>query len=322
MSKLWLCLLLAACAEVDVLPRDAVAPPTLTMTGPEAALPGAVATWVVEGGGLAVGDRVLLTLGRTQAPGPCPAFAGGTICFDIDDNLRVLLRTDAVAGPQGPRAVFARAVPSGGTGEVYLQAWRVGPSVETSNAVPLYVSSAPETRIFVTSAGYRPGTASWSGLDDADQICEAEAQAAGLPGSHAWFALLSTDGRGARDRGHLLFPLYNAGLDVVADDETDLWDGSIDAPILRSNGSSAFGVAYTGTAIDGTPSGSTSTQCANWTSSSGGVEAGRPNETDTRWTAIYHPNNPTNACSNALPIYCVLGTGCPEGTTPLNGGCL
>lgn len=303
----------------SALPADQLAPPTMDLSGVLAAAEGSTITWRVSGGGLADSDLVILGLGLGQGAGFCPASAFGNVCLDIVRNVRVLQRSRAMTLPTGEVvADFTIQLPSGVSGDAYVQAFRAtGPASETSNVRPLHISSAAEPTIFVTNTGYKPGTPPFIGIAGADDVCRAEAAASGMPFPDGWYALLSARAVGAKDRGVARFPLYNVNLDIVSMNATDLWDGDIDSEIPKPNGGTNFSVVWTGTNPDGTSTAATSvlqTICEDWTATNAVGDCGRSNETDSRWASVYWPNSPSNGCNNTLPLYCVMGTACPEGT--------
>lgn len=159
--------------------------------------------------------------------------------------------------------------------------------------------------VFTTSTTYdgdlKTAGEGATGLDGGDNICNARARAAGLPGTYtAW---LSSSVTNARDRVTQASVPYQRtdGVQVV-DDFADLLDCSdtcLDAPILLTE-FGAFGsiVAWTGT--DQTGGKGYLNQCGDWTTSNAGAFFGDTRETGPRWTGIgWWP------CDRQLALYCV-----------------
>lgn len=139
------------------------------------------------------------------------------------------------------------------------------------------------------------------GLSGADAICQSRAAAANLSGKYlAW--LSTSDGTSPATRfTKATVPYVRVDGAVVAENWTDLTDGTLYNPIyLDASGIPVRATAWTGTNIDGTPKGS---NCNNWQSTDGGAQSGYPSATDYKWTAYeLLPNVP---CRNlAQAFYC------------------
>lgn len=119
-------------------------------------------------------------------------------------------------------------------------------------------------RVFITASAVSPNL---GGLSGADSLCTSRARAAGLPGDYkAW---LSDDATSARDRlTRASIPYVRLDGIVVANNFTDLIDGSIQAPIsITENGTPVSGggftiFAWTGTRPDGTSE--PGRNCSGW----------------------------------------------------------
>ena len=168
-------------------------------------------------------------------------------------------------------------------------------TVETSDDVTLLVDDDSLFLVCATSMlAFVDGLNSdgdLGGLSGADQICQTEADNAGLVGTFiAWLSDSSTDAKDRFDPAFASLPyLRTSDNAVVADDFADLIDGSIDNIILsKADGtvlapSGGFGQVWTGTAGDGTK---TSDTCNDWTDGTDSFEgtAGRVQSTNSQWT--------------------------------------
>ena len=106
----------------------------------------------------------------------------------------------------------------------------------------------PGKTIFITSQTFNGNL---GGLEGADAKCQELADAADLDGTFkAWLSDSETD---ARDRlTHATVPYRLVDGTTVADDFTDLTDGSLDAPINRTENGTAVGDRpWTGTDFAG-----------------------------------------------------------------------
>jgi cysteine-rich repeat protein len=144
--------------------------------------------------------------------------------------------------------------------------------------------------VFVTSESY---TGDLGGLEGADAKCQARAEEAGLVGVYkAW---LSVPGEGPSTR----FTTWNRPYrlvdgTIIADNWADLTDGSLDAPIDRTELSSPAPTGntncgggdqptvWTSTDWDGTPGNVDA--CAGWTTEDGSGAWGRAGATNIFWT--------------------------------------
>ncbi|MEZ4256294.1 MAG: hypothetical protein R3A78_11405 [Polyangiales bacterium] len=154
-------------------------------------------------------------------------------------------------------------------------------------------------RIFVTSTKY---DGAFDSLSDADYQCQLRANAGGLTG--VWQAWLSDNSNNPTNRfiTHSTVPYKLPNGTQVADDWTDLTDGSIDHAIDVTEYGIAVAspyVAWTGTDENGTVSSQT---CTGWSSSSSGVTGvyGLTNTTGNSWSS-----SSTATCQNVYRLYCV-----------------
>jgi hypothetical protein len=131
-----------------------------------------------------------------------------------------------------------------------------------AQAVPV-VPEGQYRLVFITSTNLGV-PAAWNcatSMDGVNTYVQSLATAAGLPGV-AWTAIASTSYLDARDNTgtnpnvETGVPIYLVdGLTKVADDNADLWDGSIDHIInLDENGVTKVHWPFTGTYLDGTVS--------------------------------------------------------------------
>lgn len=154
--------------------------------------------------------------------------------------------------------------------------------------------AAPRT-IFVTDT-IRYGA--FGGQAQADAVCQSQADGAALGG--IWRALLSTPALDARDALDLQGPLLNMMGEVVANDDADLWDGSLGAAVsYDQNGNVGGTLVWTGTEPDGTASVDT---CEGWTAPTGSVagNAGDAQSATGTWTSTE-----LFGCSKSAHFYCV-----------------
>jgi hypothetical protein len=167
---------------------------------------------------------------------------------------------------------------------------------------------SPGNLVFVTSAAGNGDLSGWpqagaaTGLAAGDAICRNLATAAHLPDPGSFVAWLSTPSVDARDRVTANGPFRRLDAYIVANDEADLLDGSLDTTIhVNEAGVALYGAPQilTGTLDDGTASG---LDCAGWTvgDSSEDSTYGRPNLAGlpdwTDWTS--------NSCTGSYRLYC------------------
>jgi hypothetical protein len=150
-------------------------------------------------------------------------------------------------------------------------------------------------RVFVSSV-----TLAATAVADGDSVCQGLADDAGLAGE--WVAWVSTSDVDARDKLTMgAGPYVLLDGTVIADDEVDLLDGSIDAPIDLDETGTPYEVitaVWTGTEIDGTVGDET---CADWSTADNTVTGVRGNVTVTGngWTQLV-----SVACLSSVRIYC------------------
>jgi hypothetical protein len=139
----------------------------------------------------------------------------------------------------------------------------------------------------------------FAGLAGADSYCTTLASNAGLPGTYkAWLSSSTTSvaSRMTQHTGAYVMP----GGTKVADNWTDLTDGTLDATITRTeSGASVPGSEpWTGSYAGGTASPNT---CLNWTSSSGTDLGGNGQSSVTNGLWSSEGSNP---CSTLARVYC------------------
>jgi len=148
--------------------------------------------------------------------------------------------------------------------------------------------------VFLTSTGYQ---GNFGGLAGGDANCTALANGAGLAGP--WVAWLSDTSTDARDRVHNGGPYQNvADNSKIADDLTDLTDGSLDSTILNLSGGTEGTSVWTGTYPDGTIN--PVSHCSDWTSTTGSGNYGTADFTNTNWT-----QSGGVICDGARRLYCL-----------------
>ena len=153
--------------------------------------------------------------------------------------------------------------------------------------------------VFVTSTEHTAGAI--GGLEGADAICQARADAAGLPGTYrAW---LSGPGVDARDRLAGASGWIRPDGRPFARDLTQILDGRFYYPLLLDEKGAVPQTwwVWTGTTLDGLGYDDGGDWCAGWTSNDGELyavqgdfEAGRPS-----WTESF-----SSSCANSARLYC------------------
>jgi len=159
-------------------------------------------------------------------------------------------------------------------------------------------SGVSQRRIFVTDTVQG---ANFGGISGADALCASQAAAASLQGEFkAWLSTISSSVSDRLTQSTVPYVLVDGT--VIANDWSDLTDGSILAPInLDATGQPRRGDVWTGTRADGLPY--TGGDCVGFTSNSdaeGIGLCGSTGLTNARWTAAATPS-----CSLALYLYCI-----------------
>jgi len=167
-----------------------------------------------------------------------------------------------------------------------------------------YTLAAGQSAFVFITEDWRPG--SMGSVASADALCQADADAAGLPGTYkAWISesLASpTTSSPATTFNPTFSPYVLPDGTIIANDWADLTDGSIQNPInLTADGLTTItnGSVWTGTLADGTAAPTTSETCIEWTALGGTGMSGNPTQTTSDWT-----NTNTIVCSGFLRLYC------------------
>jgi hypothetical protein len=171
-------------------------------------------------------------------------------------------------------------------------------------------------RVFVTSQLYNGNL---GGLAGADALCQARADAAGLPGTYrAW---LSDGTTNAADRLiHSMLPYRLVDGTPIAQNWADLTNGSLAAPIIRTEFGSAITSSFsvrTSTLTNGVKAGGN--YCNGWTTtdpscSYGAFGFGRADNAGSEWT---HTPSGGCYCGNNQRLYCIQQEG--EGNLYVSG---
>ena len=158
------------------------------------------------------------------------------------------------------------------------------------------VGDFPPLRVFVTASSTHTGNL--GGLDGADATCQVAANRAEVPGRYrAW---IGDDGVGPNERfTQSPFPYVLTNGTVIAQNYTDLTDGTLAAPInIDEDGNQVtFAGVWTGASEDG--SGFQGSSCAGWTSLQGQAAFGFESQTGAGWSA-----NDGQGCDVAYRLYC------------------
>jgi|GEM_PF-3369900 len=169
--------------------------------------------------------------------------------------------------------------------------------VELNDTTGPVVSAPPTARkiVFVTSA---TATANYNGLTQADTVCQNLATAAGLSGTFRAWLSNATDSPSTRfTQSTVPYKLVDGT--QIADNWTDLTDGTIDNPINKTetNGGPPNTSVYSGTTANGTVV--ADEHCSNWTGAPK-ASVGNTGETGSGWTL----SSKGKSCSFHYPIYC------------------
>lgn len=157
-------------------------------------------------------------------------------------------------------------------------------------------------RVVFTTDGSASGGGGWKGVVGADHVCTSKATAAGLSGTYkAWIADSTAASAPATRFEQATVPYVKVDGTVVANDWTDLTDGTIDSPINLDESGNGFGPTNYVTSnvnSDGTQT-SAANHCSNWTSGTGTVSLGRLNQSSSQWSAVAGGD-----CSWGQFLYC------------------
>jgi len=159
--------------------------------------------------------------------------------------------------------------------------------------------------IFVSSATYDGNLKAYGATGNlgADNRCQTLATAASLSGTYE--ALISGDLEDANAKVTIgTANLYNLAGDKIADDDTDLWDMTIDKAIAYTEtGAVATNTTvWTGSANDGTLNSTPCVGAAHWVSNGGGVSARTGLATSATGTWLQNTNQ---TCNNSFALYCI-----------------
>jgi hypothetical protein len=161
---------------------------------------------------------------------------------------------------------------------------------------------AESCTVFVTSTTH---TGDLGGLTGADTICQARAEAAGslaAPGTYkAWLSALGVTTAAAR-LTHATVPYKLVDGATIANDWTDLTDGTLQAPFRVTEEGETITGAFSWTATSPDGNGTTIQDCVAWSDMSSDVfgAAGGVGSTDSRWSFGF-----TSACSSEQHLYCL-----------------
>jgi hypothetical protein len=157
-------------------------------------------------------------------------------------------------------------------------------------------------RVFVTSNIYDPNFGS---AEAADAICQASAVAASRTGTFKAFISSSTSDAATRitNPNNKPWYLYTIIPDRIADNKTDLLDGTIQAAInvdeFGNDTSNDPKFAWTGSKADGTVR--LDNTCDDWTTTNASVKGtrGATDKIDYKWA-----DQPDATCNGTYHLYC------------------
>jgi hypothetical protein len=160
--------------------------------------------------------------------------------------------------------------------------------------------SACKKTVFVTSTTH---DGNLGGLTGGHAKCQAAADAAGLPGTfRAWLSDLTLSPSTDPNFTKSLVPYHRTDGVKIADDWTDLTDGTLNATISVDETGQPLQFTYfvwTGTAANGDPE-SFGYTCNEWTlNRTDPAGVGRTDTTDTTWT-----DAGVGICPDQNPLYC------------------
>lgn len=158
-------------------------------------------------------------------------------------------------------------------------------------------SSIAKHLMFHTSTMYAAGAL--GGIAGADAKCQTAATNANLPGTYK--AMLSTSTTNVKDRIAITAPVYNRANQLMANDATDLWDGTVANPNLYTEaGATNNYYAVTGSTTTGLKQ--TGYMCGDWTNTSGTVAYAITQSTSGTW--LYYATT-WNCADSTLHLYCI-----------------
>lgn len=179
-----------------------------------------------------------------------------------------------------------------------------------------YADSSKVARLFVTSESYNGNL---GGLAGADAKCNLEAQAAGFT-SGSWKALLSDSATDARERVPFNWGTLKRidGSTIIATSWSDLWDGSIQNPVLLSATQNSLLTTSTLTysTTEGLRAGTVAanTNCQNWLFNGTSVapfNVGASGSTASSWISN-NGSSPSSCGATTTSLYCIEDN--PAGT--------
>jgi hypothetical protein len=148
----------------------------------------------------------------------------------------------------------------------------------------------------------------FGGLAVADAVCQERAEAAGLPeGTYLAWLSDSNDSPSTRfTQATVPYVLVNGT--QIADNWTDLTDGTIDSALNRnengdnvSNSNNAHRRARTGTRANGTPHGR---RCSDWTATTGDGIWGSALNTNYQWSGASGGSSISSSCGDNQAFFC------------------
>jgi cysteine-rich repeat protein len=169
----------------------------------------------------------------------------------------------------------------------------------TPTPTPTATPVAPRKRVFISST---TSTGNLGGLSGADATCQSLATAAGLSGTYLAWLSDATQSPVMRFT-QATVPYKLVGGTVVANDWTDLVDGTLSAAINRSETGTLIDNADVFTNTKASGDGIATTHCQNWTSSAPAdatnVGLAKTGATNSIWTVFASVR-----CDTANHLYC------------------
>jgi hypothetical protein len=206
----------------------------------------------------------------------------------------------------GATAWLIKKTAEGQAGQVFYYSKEGAEAAGDPDLAPRLVLEGPEALpcggatskcVFVTST---IATGNLGGLAGADGICQTRAGASGsLAAPGTYLAWLSDNTASPSTRfTQASVPYKRVDGTTIADDWSDLTDGSLDVPIaIDEAGTSRDSLILTATQENGTSPGFST--CTNWTTGAGATDGGRSSLSDRNWTVGLTMN-----CNGGTRLYC------------------
>jgi hypothetical protein len=263
--------------------------------------------------GITKQNAVTVRCMRHAEPGICktPAAPAGALIFNED--YRVLQWCDGTnwraAGPVSPSGPETGCVSPAGTGGnlVFNVEYRTLQYCDGADWIAIgkpcrSCGGSPTEKVdFYTLAGVSGRFI--GGISGADQLCQDQAKAVGLGGTYkAWIADSNPASAPATRFTHATVPYVRVDGTKIADDWTDLTDGTLDSVMTSETGYENLPIngVWSNVLPDGTQASGTATDhCDDWGTGGSTGRIGHRDRTDSTWTEFA-----TITCFASDLLYC------------------